>query len=331
MRLKMFILFMLIFTGFSCRKSNYIPPVYPLPPDSLMSWNVVGNIPGIPPGIPLEDIWFTSASRGFTLGDKIYQTSDGGLTWAPIPNTSEIANFLNLFFVSPQVGYAEGSSQLATTIDGGNSWTVKTLPGKNGLTIFFVDPSVGFYGDASGGGLNKTSDAGKSWTTVYLDTGISQSYYPFFLDEDSGYVATGSGTFSATSNGGQTWQTRAGILPVNQYPQAYNQLYFQDEKHGFYACPQGIMKTIDGGQSWQNVLMDSVDGTYASAVNVVKFVDANAGYYKGSTAIYKTSDGGLTWSLNCKVGSDYLIGMYFLDIHNGWACTSKGRVLRIQQ
>lgn len=91
------------------------------------------------------------------------------------------------------------------------------------------------------------------------------------------------------------------------------------------------MKTIDGGQSWQNVLMDSVDGTYASAVNVVKFVDANAGYYKGSTAIYKTSDGGLTWSLNCKVGSDYLIGMYFLDIHNGWACTSKGRVLRIQQ
>lgn len=165
--------------------------------------------------------------QGIYFGDKIYQTSDGGLTWAPIPNTSEIANFLNLFFVSPQVGYAEGSSQLATTIDGGNSWTVKTLPGKNGLTIFFVDPSVGFYGDASGGGLNKTSDAGKSWTTVYLDTGISQSYYPFFLDEDTGYVATGSGTFSATSNGGQTWQTRAGILPVNQYPQAYNQLYFQ--------------------------------------------------------------------------------------------------------
>jgi len=70
---------------------------------------------------------------------------------------------------------------------------------------------------------------------------------------------------------------------------------------------------------------------FLSAVNVVKFVDANTAYYKWATAIYKTSDGGQTWSLNCKVGSDDLIGMYFLDIHTGWACTSKGRILRIQQ
>jgi photosystem II stability/assembly factor-like uncharacterized protein len=76
--------------------------------------------------------------------------------------------------------------------------------------------------------------------------------------------------------------------------------------------------------------MDSVEGIYLNTINVVKFVDANTGYHKGSTAIYKTSDGGQTWSLNCKVGSAQLIGMYFLDIHSGWACTSKGCILRIQ-
>jgi photosystem II stability/assembly factor-like uncharacterized protein len=327
MRLKGIILFALILAGLSCRKSNYVPPVYPLPPDSLMSWNVAGNISGK----FLSDIWFTSTSRGFTLGDKIYQTNDGGSTWAPIPNTSEITNFLNLFFVSPQSGFAQGSSQLATTVDGGNSWTVKTLPTTNGFTIFFVDPSAGFYGDDSVGGLKKTTDAGNSWVTVLGNPGSPQGYYPFFLDEDTGFVAMGSGTFASTSDGGQTWQTRTGILPVNQYPQSYNQLFFQDEMHGFYACQSGIMKTIDGGQSWQNVLMDSVDGIYSNAINVVKFVDANTGYYKGETAIYKTSDGGLTWNLNCRVGSDYLVGMYFLDIHAGWACTSRGRILRIQQ
>jgi hypothetical protein len=89
MRLKMLVFFILIVAGFSCRKSNYIPPVYPSPPDSLMNWNVVGNISGK----FLSDIWFTSASRGFALGDKIYQTNDGGSTWAAIPNTSEITNF----------------------------------------------------------------------------------------------------------------------------------------------------------------------------------------------------------------------------------------------
>jgi photosystem II stability/assembly factor-like uncharacterized protein len=326
MKSKMFIFFMLIIVGFSCRKSNYIPPVYPLPPDSLMSWKVVGNISGT----ALEDIWFTSASRGFTLGDKIYQTVDGGITWVAIPNTPAMNNFINLFFVNPQFGFAQGFSQLAATVDGGDSWTVKTLPTQSGQTIFFVDPATGFYGDENGGGLEKTIDSGNSWVTSFSEQLIPQYYYPYFINVDTGFVATSSGTFAATSDGGQTWQTKPGVLPVNQAPQSYNQLFFINKDMGFYACPSGIMKTIDGGQSWQNVLMDSVDGTNTNSANVVKFVDANTGYYKGSQAIYKTSEGGQTWNLSCKVGADYLIGMYFLDIHTGWACTSRGRILRIQ-
>jgi photosystem II stability/assembly factor-like uncharacterized protein len=327
MRLNGLILFAVILAGFSCRKSNYVAPVYPSTPDSLINWTVAGNIPGI----ALEDIWFTTTGRGFTLGDKIYQTNDGGLTWATISNTSQISNFLNLFFVNSQTGYAQGSSQMATTVDGGNSWTVKSLPTTNGLTIFFVDPTIGFYGDGSGGGLNKTIDAGNNWINVLNDPGTTQSYYPFFLDKDTGFVINSSGTFAATSDGGQTWQSRTGTLPVDQLSESYNQLLFIDKNTGFYACPQGIMKTIDGGQSWVNVLMDSVDGTYTNGINVVKFVNANTGYYKGSTAIYKTSDGGQTWSLNCKVGSDYITGMSFLDANNGWACTSRGRILKLQE
>jgi photosystem II stability/assembly factor-like uncharacterized protein len=194
-----------------------------------------------------------------------------------------------------------------------------------------VNPSLGFYGDESGGGLKKTTNAGGSWTIVFIDPSATQCYYPFFLDQDTGFVASSSGTFASTSDGGVTWQTKSVNLPVNQNGQTYNQLFFLDKNIGFYACPSGIMKTTDGGQSWQNVLMDSVDGIYLNTINVVKFEDANTGYYKGSQAIYKTSDGGQTWNLNCHVGADYLIGMSFLDIHTGWACTSKGRVLRIQQ
>ena len=189
MRSKLIALFALILANASCRKSNYSPPVTPVIPDSLLNWNVIGNIPGK----PLEDIWFTSPSRGFTVGDKIYQTNDGGLTWAAIPNTSEINNFFNLFFVNSQSGFAQSGSQLATTVDGGNSWAVKTLPTSDGLTLFFVDPSVGFYGDESGGGLKKTGDAGNSWNTVFNDPGEPQGYYPFFLDEDTRFCGGGFG------------------------------------------------------------------------------------------------------------------------------------------
>jgi photosystem II stability/assembly factor-like uncharacterized protein len=327
MRPKMFVFPILIAAVLSCRKSNYVPPVYPVPPDLLMSWTVEATIPGI----PLEDIWFTSAARGFTLGDKIYQTMDGGLSWAAIPNTSEIDNFINLFFVNAQFGFAESFSQLASTVDGGNTWTVKALPTQSGQTIFFVNPSTGFYGDEKGGGLEKTINSGTNWVTSFNNMIIPEYYYPYFLNADTGFVATGSGAFASTSDGGQTWQSKQGILPVNQYPESYNQLLFQDQKHGFYACPSGIMKTIDGGQTWQQVLMDLVDGTYGNTINVVRFVDANTGYYKGVSAIYKTSDGGQSWRLNCQVRADYLVGMYFLDIHTGWACTSNGRILRLEQ
>jgi photosystem II stability/assembly factor-like uncharacterized protein len=322
---KMFTLSIGFLVVFSCRKSNYTPPVTPVLPDSLLNWNVIATLPGE----GLSDIWFTSASRGFVLSDKIYQTWDGGSSWSEIPNTSGIGNFFNLFFVNAQIGFAQGSSQLAATVDGGNSWTIKTLPTTTGLTIFFVDPSVGFFGDV--GELKKTTDAGNSWVTNFSVGGFQQNYYPYFLNSDTGFVVTGSGTCAATSDGGQTWQIRTTNLPADQIPSTYNQLFFLDHNNGFYACPAGVMKTSDGGQSWQNVLVGSVDGAFVNSINVIRFIDANAGYYKGLRAIYKTSDGGQTWSLNCKLGSDQFMGMFFLDIHTGWACTNKGRILIIQQ
>ncbi len=324
---KKFAFFLLIVTGLSCRKSNYAPPVTPVLPDSLMNWTVVST----QPGKFLSDIWFTSTSRGFALGDKIYQTNDGGQSWAEIPNTPKISHFLNLFFVNSQVGFAEGTDQLATTVDGGISWTIKPLPSNNALTIFFADPSTGFYGDESGVGLKKTTDAGDHWVTVFVDPGTASNYYPCFINSDTGYVATGSGTFASTTDGGQNWRITAGILPVNQFPDAYNQLFFAEMNKGFYACPSGIIKTVDGGQSWQQVLSDSVDGVFFNSVNTIRFADANTVYYKGLKAIYKSSDGGQTWSLNCKLGSDDFLGIYFLDVHTGWACTSQGRILKIQQ
>ena len=102
-----------------------------------------------------------------------------------------------------------------------------------------------------------------------------------------------------------------------------------DRHIGFYACPPGVLKTIDGGNSWQIVLSGTVDTD--NGVNVIKFVDASTGYYKASSVIYKSSDGGQTWSVNCKLGADSFVGMYFLDSHTGWACTARGRILKIQQ
>src|SRR5450631_958552 len=139
MRFKSAAFFILILAIVSCRKSNTTPPTPPS--ESLMNWTFVDSLPIKHPA----DIWFTSATNGLLLGDKLYQTTNGGITWRDYG--LGVSSFFNLFFTDPQHGFAETLTQLLITNDGGFSWKAVTLPTTGAQTIFFVNPAEGFYGD----------------------------------------------------------------------------------------------------------------------------------------------------------------------------------------
>ncbi|HLA60111.1 MAG TPA: YCF48-related protein, partial [Puia sp.] len=185
--------------------------------------------------------------------------------------------------------------------------------------------AVGFYGDNTGGGLYKTTDGGNNWTSVFNVPSVPDNFYPYFLNQDTGFVATNSGVFAGTTDGGLTWNTKNNITNPSSSG-TYNQLQFLNAKDGYYGCHVGVMKTTDGGQTWNNIM----PGETGNNVNVIKFFDTQSGYYKGSTTIYHTTDAGQTWTISCRIGSGFFIGMNFLDAHTGWVCTAKGRVFRIQ-
>jgi photosystem II stability/assembly factor-like uncharacterized protein len=323
MKSRMIAIGLLVMIQTSCRKSNFAPPVVPVIPDTLLNWKQIGNIPDE----GLNDILFVSPAKGFIAASRIFQTTDSGKTWTAIPGTALTNGYYNLFFLNSADGFAQGQSELATTTDGGMTWSVKQLPGADALTIFFLSPSTGFYGDETGRGLSRTTDSGNTWVSVFSDPGMPQGYYPFFLNQDTGYAATGFGTFATTTDGGQTWQTQAARLPANLSPGIYNQLLFLDVSNGFYACPSGVFKTTDGGSTWNQVL--SVSGV---GINVIKFLNTTLGYYVGESMIYKSTDAGQSWILSCKLGhGETFSGMSFPDLHNGWACSIQGRIFRIQQ
>jgi hypothetical protein len=148
----------------------------------------------------------------------------------------------------------------------------------------------------------------------------------YFINPDTGYLAIGWGKFAVTINAGASWQSTNTMLPVNGSPGIYNQLYFLNVDTGFYACYSGVLKTMDGGINWVNVLAENAQG-----VNVIKFPDSRTGFYKGSQEIYMSIDGGDDWTLSCKLGSSYFMGISFADVHHGWACTSDGRVLYLNE
>ncbi len=323
MKSKFIAVFILVLTIGSCKKSNTTKPATPAVPESLMNWTFVDSLPDKNG----NDILFTSATNGIFISVKLYQTSDGGVTWRD-PGIGS-GGFFNLFFTDAQHGFAETLTHLLITNDGGNSWKAVTLPTTGAQTIFFVNPAEGFYGDYHGGGLMKSIDSGKTWVNIFNDPGAAQGFYPFFVNADTGFVAMASGNFASTTDGGKNWQTGKGVLPAESITTAYAQLYFIDQNIGFYGYSGGVSRTLNGGQSWQNVLSVPENSKYP--VSVIHFVDPNTGYYMGGSTIYKSTDAGQTWTINCQLGNDNFGAMYFMDSHNGWAVTAGGRLLKTQQ
>ncbi|HWK04462.1 MAG TPA: YCF48-related protein [Puia sp.] len=311
---------------FSCSKSNNngSAPVTPTPApkvDSLFSWQKItteSSLQGI------NDIWFTSAAKGnyAAAGGNIYQSLDSGKSWSKNPNSSS-AIMDNLFFVDNNYGFAQGSTQLQVTQDGGNTWSLQTLPTSNALNIFFSNPSTGYYSDIAAG-VYKTVDTGKTWTQVYHPTQTRVGYYAYFLNDNNGYIFAGDGSLSKTADGASSWQQVAqGIAINNSNGPSFNALQFLDSLTGYYSSQNGVLKTTDGGVSWTSVYPTG------GFVNVIKFFGVNTGYYKSDSVIYKTTNGGQSWTTSCKLAGDFLTGMYFIDSTTGWACTGKGYVLRL--
>ena len=302
----------------SCKKTNSSQQGHLTAGDTLGNWvKLDATIAG-----GSTDIWFISPTVGFGTSMEISVTGDAGATWIVKTSLSENPTFGNLFFTSPNDGFAEGLARLAVTNDGGNSWKSKPLPTTAATTIFFINASMGFVGDQSGLGLMRTIDSGNTWKTVYAESQGKQSYYPCFLNPARGFVVTASGTFASTTDSGQTWSSSTGVLPGNE--EHYNQLLLIDTLQGFYVCSAGIFHTTNGGLSWLNVLTLA-----GSDVNVIKQVDENIFFYKSDHEIFESADGGLTWTRTCKLSSENLEGLSFFG-RTGWACTGNGTVLKIQ-
>jgi len=326
---------------FSCHKSNNGPSNDPgnggsrgptgdsssRPADSF-PWKVVNTNAG-----SAADIWFTSASKGFIAGENaLYQSLDSGKTWSKIPNTAPgtDSSMFNLFFVNDTYGYAQGFSRIQVTKDGGNTWSLQTLPTGAAYNIYFTSPSTGYYSDRSNG-VYKSTDTGKTWKQTFKSSKSGQLAYAVnFLNPDNGFILCEDGVLSKTADGAASWQqvqqniyTPAG--PASQF----NSLQFIDNLTGLYACDRGVLKTTDGGLSWQRLYPPGGN------INVLKFFNADTGYYKSDYVIYKTVNGGKAWTVTYRTktmtGENILTGMSFFQDKIGWAVEGNGTVLRIDQ
>ena len=123
---------------------------------------------------------------------------------------SEGSNLMDLYFISPEIGWAVGNEeQVFRTIDGGNTWDKLRESGAHDYeAVYFVDSNNGwvianFYALNGRGYIFHTTDGGLTWNEQNDE---SSGYYKdiFFIDENIGWVIGSRGIFK-TEDAGISW------------------------------------------------------------------------------------------------------------------------------
>lgn len=243
----------------------------------------------------VDGIHFPSTLVGYAVGNAVYKTVDGGLTWMNmnIPFAPK-EWYWNVHFADEMSGVMQGN-QVRYTIDGGVTWltpinnNIAELP-TTMRTMAFQSDSVGYIGGNNegafqGGQISVTLDAGKTWKRVPI---TSDLYYGFLIEaiealapsqiwlgSNHGFVPKYSfKRMMFSSNGGATWDST--ITPL---PSTIHSIEFADDLIGFIGDDQGnIYATSDGGHTWTN---DSL-GARAHPIYAIHIVDG---------VVYASTDG----------------------------------------
>ena len=183
-------------------------------------------------GYILKDVKFLDANNGYVTGSQIFKTIDGGNTWTQLTskqsfkqsidfidinngyvcgndgllgNTVNGTSFLgqtspvgnNIYkirFINDSVGVAVGQSNLILyTKNKGVTWTVKSTAGNSDLLdICTIGKSI-FWAVGTNGYIQKSTDAGNSWTTI-IPRFQGQEYKDIsFINENLGWFVGESG------------------------------------------------------------------------------------------------------------------------------------------
>ena len=258
---------------------------------------------------PIVDCEFANESAGWMATHEglgvdstplVLRTTDGGLTWTRHQAAEAGVTLRQISFPDAAHGWAVGSRRveptpytvarygyIATTQDGGLTWTEQTSPVTNELNaVEFADSTHG-VAVGTAGTIIVTSDGGTTWTEVPSPVAIDLLDLTF-NDGFHGWAGARGGVLLLTDDGGASWTAIDSGLAQN-----INRVDTADGIHVVAVTPGGRTSySADGGLTW-TPSSESDDSPQA-----VTMLDGLTGWMVGYRAgIYKTVDGGATWTV----------------------------------
>lgn len=285
-------------------------------------------------GKKINNIFFADKLNGWVAGDSgtIRYSSDGGLTWSD-QTSNTTSSLTSVFFLTPKKGLITGyNGTLLYTMNGGEKWEKLSVPNNSTsiLSSVHMDNKEHYWCISNTGEVFYSNYLGREWN--YMCSFNASGYtYLNFLNENVGFAAQILGnTIQKTTDGGNTWTT------IKLAPQWTYDIFFLNENFGWYSecwSPSStvhdttlIYSTTDGGVNWNKCAAFTGRGVI---LRNIKFLDENNGWLSAVTDIHNTTDGGKTWNIKYQLADHgYIMDMFFLNNHIGWALASDGSILK---
>ncbi len=158
----------------------------------------------------------------------------------------------------------------------------------------------------------------------------------YFINPNTGIIASDSGKVLRTTNGGINWATSIIISSVV----SYKSVYFYDQNTGYIAgriliidsntvdAEPKIIKTTNGGVNWFSTLNDS-----GITLRAIYFINPNTGFATGGlfslaqNYLLTTTNAGLNWQ-RTSPGDGYLYNITFKDAFTGYMTAVSGNLFK---
>lgn len=202
-------------------------------------------------GRGIESMCFTNQYYGHVCGWNGYyaKTIDGGDNWLTQDpsNGEDVDHWTSVAFKDDSNGVIGGilNDGIAVyyTSNGGYDWNLATGLSAAPASIAYAGGDT-YYLTTATGHIQKSTDNGHSWTTVYsVPMGVLLGMD--FLNPDTGYVV-GEGNIYHTTDGGATWQVQS-VGPDVLWQDI---CYIDEQNIVLCGAPDMIYESHDGGNTW---------------------------------------------------------------------------------
>lgn len=236
-----------------------------------------------------------------SAGTGLFYTWDAGASWKYAENLgSGYVNSVAITYDNKCQIYAALQNKIWKTKDCARSWTSMYYDTRSSSYISYIaiDPqdSGDVFAGLSTGDLIKSSDAGKSWSTIYRFNGkVQKLMIPKGADIMLAAIES-NGLYRSADNGKNWTSLSENLKDYSDANQVYDLDIDKSNKALYLTSAYGILISDDLGSAWKKVELltpaNSSSKIYAFAVNPN---DADEIYYSTANTFYSSSDGGKTW------------------------------------